>query len=243
MVDPTEKTVDELLEEYKKEPEKFKPLYIFSVYLARNPNVINLLRIIEDFKVDAKNTDTKTLLMYAAERGDIDMVKFLVGEKHAGVNISSGFPPDHKGKTALMFAAETGHLKVVEYLLEKGADINEKDGEGNTALIYAALNGKFDVFKYLIEIKNADTTDIGLILYSAAYNDVEIVRYILENYPQADVNDPEYPPMIAAASVGRLDIVKLLVDHGASIFIKDIRWRTPLDVANALLLIPIMLFV
>ena len=33
------------------------------------------------------------------------------------------------GKTPLMYAVESGRLPVVEYLLEKGADMEARDGE------------------------------------------------------------------------------------------------------------------
>ena len=42
------------------------------------------------------------------------------------------------GITALMAAAVGGHFKTVKLLVDKGADLHEKDNEGLTALINAA---------------------------------------------------------------------------------------------------------
>lgn len=72
--------------------------------------------------------ETKTPLIEAAERGNLEIVKFLI---HTGafVNLESSF-----GITPLMAASENGHIAIVKVLLETGADLHAQDHWGNTAL-------------------------------------------------------------------------------------------------------------
>jgi len=63
----------------------------------------------------------------AAENGDIEAVKFLVGEGEPGADVES---KDKWGKTALSHAAHNGHLEVVEFLVREAkpkADVESKD--------------------------------------------------------------------------------------------------------------------
>jgi len=52
--------------------------------------------------------------------------------------------------TSLLYAAMKGHLKVVEYLVNKGTEINEKNGNNMTSLHFAASNGHHNVVEFLV---------------------------------------------------------------------------------------------
>ena len=52
----------------------------------------------------------------------------------------------------LMNAACKGHLKIVKLLLQKGADVNSKDGYGSSPLYLAAKGGHLEVVKFLVQI-------------------------------------------------------------------------------------------
>ncbi|KAL3900331.1 MAG: hypothetical protein SGCHY_001413 [Lobulomycetales sp.] len=55
------------------------------------------------------------------------------------------------GMTALFFACDRGHYDIVRYLLERGANINERDSLGQTALhVAAAASGKGKLFDFLV---------------------------------------------------------------------------------------------
>ena len=49
------------------------------------------------------------------------------------------------------FACEKGHLQIVQYLIEKGANIEEKDQRRQPPFHPASLQGKTDVVKYLVD--------------------------------------------------------------------------------------------
>jgi ankyrin repeat protein len=44
-----------------------------------------------------------------------------------------------------------GHTKIVQLLIEKGADVNVKDGDGNTPLQVASEYGYEEIIKLLKE--------------------------------------------------------------------------------------------
>ena len=86
----------------------------------------------------------RTRLMYAARKGDLVRVCFLLA-RGARVN-TAGI----EGSSPLMFAAYGGHLEVVRALCEGGAHVNAtKISTGSTALMMACENGHLDVVREL----------------------------------------------------------------------------------------------
>jgi hypothetical protein len=90
-------------------------------------------------------------VMWAASKGSMDILRFLVEDAGADVNIT-----DKYGQTALMKSSENADLKVMRLLAEHGADVNATDKFGRTALIYAVKRGTddsrnpyLDVVRYL----------------------------------------------------------------------------------------------
>ncbi len=90
------------------------------------------------------------------------------------------------GVTPLMSAALYGDARAVAELLEKGADPNTKNDAGATALLWAV-------------------------------DDAEITRQLLEHNADPNVKSADglTPLMMAAAHLGSVEVVKLLLDHGA----------------------------
>ncbi|XP_078682528.1 transient receptor potential cation channel subfamily A member 1-like [Branchiostoma floridae x Branchiostoma belcheri] len=110
---------------------------------------------------------------------------------------------------ALLYAAESGSLEGVEAALDAGADINynqqgcEITGTG-TALYIASCCGYVDIVRLLLS-KGASLTKRTTATSLA--------------------------PLHGAASKGRIEVVELLVQHGATLDIKDLFQRTPLMIA------------
>ena len=137
---------------------------------------------------DSKDSNNRTPLSWAAERGHEAVVKLLL-EKGAELETNDkGY-----GRTALSWAAENGHEAVVELLLEKSAKLETKSHDGRTALSWAAEKGHEAVVKLLLEkgaeleIKNS----YGQTLLSwAAENRHEvIVKLLLDKGAELETKD------------------------------------------------------
>ncbi|MFA6037887.1 MAG: ankyrin repeat domain-containing protein [Legionellales bacterium] len=74
------------------------------------------------------------------------------------------FLQDKKYRTALHIAAEKGYDEVIVALLEKGFDVNIKDGSGMSALHYAAGSGRMSTIKLLVS-KNANPNSTDQIKF------------------------------------------------------------------------------
>ena len=94
------------------------------------------------------DVDDTTLMLAAANGGDIEMVKFLV-ENGANVNASNSH-----GVTAMMRAVHSQNVEIIDFLASKGANVNAKffnDADSDmTALIYAAFVGNIKIVEALI---------------------------------------------------------------------------------------------
>ena len=126
-----------------------------------NSDVATVLACIEaSMRLDKYDDTGETLLINAASKGDIAIVKLLI-EKGAEID------QIHKqhGSTALMFAAENGHTETVQALIDRGANINQVSTKNDcTALMFAAFNGHPETVQALIDRGaniNQGTTDDG----------------------------------------------------------------------------------
>ena len=102
---------------------------------------------------------------------------------------------DPDGHTALMFAAFNGHSEIVLKLLEEGADLEKRDFMDRTALLYASTGPFPETVKILL--------DKGAL-------------------PNVVDSDEHFSPLMHAAAEGNLGVVKILVEFGADLTLKDV---------------------
>ena len=120
------------------------------------PNALDVANMMESEEkfvetfVAVKGTDynigSTPLLMWAAARGYMNTVKFLVEQ---GTDINA---QDEYGNTALIRAARNGDMDKVKFLVEQGANINAQDKGGKTALMWAARERCTKIVKLLVEL-------------------------------------------------------------------------------------------
>jgi|GEM_PF-1723563 len=124
-----------------------------AIYIAAQEGglgwVALLLKHDADINISTRE-DRKTVLMYFAERGETDAVKFLLGQS-ADPNLSDGF-----GETALMKAVRGRQFRTVKALLNGGADLGIADSSGRTALDHA-INSRDRRLEKLLRDAEADS--------------------------------------------------------------------------------------
>jgi hypothetical protein len=139
-----------------------------------------------------------------------DSMKVLLA---SGLNSST---QDKYGRTALHAAVLLGQLDLARYLLSKGADVNARDGDGRTPLMVSVSAGGFDPFPGL-----ATVSPWGLIWTE----------------PVCDLDQPEERSSPAVRGldtwhdmvVAERPIMRLLLEAGADLTLKDSKGRDALD--------------
>ena len=84
---------------------------------------------------------------------------------------------------------------------------------------------KFEMLKHLVALgvninERAGIFDAGPLKLAASEGNYEMVAYLLDQGAELDVSEPERNPLFAAIYCGRLDIVKLLIEHGIDPHVK-----------------------
>jgi len=89
------------------------------------------LESIKTFAGNVNINDTMGLapIHWASDRGDLEVLKFLVESRSADVNFQ-----DSTGQTALHYAVSCSHEEICKYLVSKDARIDVPDEDGITAL-------------------------------------------------------------------------------------------------------------
>ncbi|MBS0649116.1 MAG: ankyrin repeat domain-containing protein [Verrucomicrobia bacterium] len=205
--------------------------------------------LMKSFHLDLEQKDEKgnTLLHRFIQKGSIEAVRILL-QLGASPNILG-----EEDKSPLHRAIEKYHysehrklsLELVQLLLEYKADVNLVYHDGYTALLLAATVEACDIAGLLLgagaspnhERINPDhrhvTTPLNVALST---RNAAMMRLLLEKGADArgksqDVDGQTSPILFQAFSIGKVDLIELLLDRGASVEECNIRGRPPLYAA------------
>eukprot|EP01060_Flectonema_neradi_P008381 TRINITY_DN159_c1_g1_i1.p1 TRINITY_DN159_c1_g1~~TRINITY_DN159_c1_g1_i1.p1 ORF type:complete len:822 (+),score=164.34 TRINITY_DN159_c1_g1_i1:134-2599(+) len=177
------------------------------------------------------------LMCSAAVAGDLTEMNKLVTEG-ASVNIH-----DYDFRYPLHIAAEEGHLDMVKFLVEKGADVNCQDKWTTTPLSGAEACHQNEVVEYLRgqgarlthecvprrknSIRTAGkTAAIDALIKAAAVGDAVELQKLIPTVNSVNTGDYDNRCALHLASEeGHMSCVKLLIEAGADLNVKD-RWGT-----------------
>ena len=126
----------------------------------------------------------------------------------------------------------------VENLLKINVDLNTRDKTGFTPLHHAVYFEHLDVVKILVKnganLEGTNLAESPLQIAIARQNHA-ISKYLLENGAKVNAdNHGFYPPLMNAVQDGRVDLVKLLISHGALVNVNynlNNENETPLQIA------------
>ncbi|WP_341816915.1 ankyrin repeat domain-containing protein [Wolbachia endosymbiont (group A) of Agelastica alni] len=160
------------------------------------------------FLATVKDNDDKTALHYAAEKGNLDLVRLLI-ENVADINAKNkdGMTPfkialvydktevinflaiakDKNNNTALHYAVEGDEYGLTFSLLFKGADLEARNEDGMTPLLLAAKRGSSSVVRSLVgsgdfypDISVKDKNGRTALKIALEYNQTEMVDLLQE---------------------------------------------------------------
>ncbi len=149
--------------------------------------------------------------------------------------LQRGFDPNTvnpAGLSGLMLAVQEPSLKVAQLLLNwpkvKAEVRNDKD---ESVLMLAALKGYLPLVKRLVEL-DADVNKPGWtpLHYAASTGQVAVIEFLLENSAYIDAESPNgSTPLMMAAMYGSPESVKVLIQAGADLNVKNQLGLTALD--------------
>jgi len=172
---------------------------------------------------------SSTALSRAAEKGRIDIIKFL--ENYLPID---DIPLSQLEKT-LVDAMKENEKEVVIYLLEKGEKKLPKEFFRVEVLSYAARHGYDDLVNILLKRGlNPQKEDIYYGLGEACYKGhLNVIKLLIEK--GADVNGGDYGasenPLMKAARYSYFKIAEFLLDNGANIEARSYEGNTPIQFA------------
>lgn len=154
----------------------------------------------------------KPLLVHVAQLGNVPVAKLLV---NYGATVDA---LGSDGYSALSWAARTGHTALAKLLADKGADVNQRSRSwGITPLMSAAMGGHLDTVRFLLNrrarVNDQDFKRERTPLLWAIRMTVGSVKKKVAQIPEN----------------AALDVVALLLAHGAEVGIRDYQQKTPLQ--------------
>lgn len=166
-------------------------------------------------------------------RGDVQMaIEFLL-DKGAEIDAK-----DYADNTPLLLALQWGQEDAAKELIARGANANVADKTGWTPFILAASGGRVEILETLVQ-KGADIQAIrngwNALNHACHHGKEQAARFLLDC--GMDVNGPQQHtklayPILSAVFMGHFEIVKLLLERGADIDVKDYRGDTVFSLAR-----------
>ncbi|CAG0920269.1 unnamed protein product [Notodromas monacha] len=208
-----------------------------ALHLAAGRGHAPLCDLLLDHKafVNAKVMTGQTALHMAATGGFNDLVRLLVVRHNAMLEALT-----LRKETPLHAAAASGQLGVCKTLVELGANVNAVDAERQTALHLAAENNHSDVVKFFLNLQPDLVTTANKMGNTCAHiaaekGSAEVIKELLKFNKHAATSarnkSSDATPLHFAASGGHVELVKILLDNGASVTDENKTGETPLHLA------------
>ena len=165
----------------------------------------------------------------AAKFDDVSEVKNL---------IAKGFSPntvDPTGDPMLVIAIRDKSIKVSEFLLKnKNIDVDLSNKYGETPLMIASINGDLPLVKVLVLENKARVDHIAWtpLHYACAKGHLEVAEFLVANGSLVDSTSLNgTTPLMMAVQSGNEELIKLLLDKGADLRLRNSNGLSAIDIA------------
>lgn len=169
-----------------------------------------------------------TPLMVASLHNHEAIVKVLI-QKGAKFYVNDG-------RSALTAATIGGHLNIVRLLLKSGAPVNVHGGKDyiRPAIAEACVHGRKEILELLLQHgQGVNHHTSPPLVFASMHGNIEMARMLLVKNAEVDAFESTlgWNALMAAASSGYLELVELLLDHGADINLQGKGGSSPLGIA------------
>ncbi|KAG7384679.1 hypothetical protein PHYPSEUDO_002372 [Phytophthora pseudosyringae] len=196
------------------------------------------------FDTGESGRTTELLLHACAGRGLVDCVRVLVAHFRQRLEVF-GYEAmnscDSEGYTPLIYAVSNGHVDVTECLLEADAGPDVKDFFGRSPLHFALISDDAATREALVNLLiqydadvNVKDTDGDAPLHVSCVEDDRLActHLLLTSGASISANALGNHPTHIAARNGAVNTLKLLVDYGGDMNLKNYEGKTPLGMAR-----------
>lgn len=153
--------------------------------------------------------------------------------------ISQGISPnlvDLNGNPMLVLAIKDRSYKVIDALLiAKGMDVDLSNKQGETPLMMASINGDLPLVKTLVLKNKAQLDHISWtpLHYACSKGHLDIAQFLIANGAKVDsLSLGGTTPLMMAVQSGNELLVKLLLDKGANLQLRNSESITAIDIAD-----------
>ena len=194
---------------------------------------VDTLKLLKEFgaKFNVRNTNSgQNALIIAASYGKMSTIKYLLNE-FDNPPVFDANDQDSQGCTVLMYCRNntkalksvlTNYLNNVNY--ESKIDLEIVNKYGNTVLLEAAHAGNVESVKFLTKcgarLGAMNKYNETILIKAARHRNTALIDFILKQKQKVcDINGMStrgYTPLMVAVKHGNLDVVKRLLENGAS---------------------------
>lgn len=194
---------------------------VFETTIADNPKLLT-----------ATDKNQRYILHWAAVQGRERVVELLLSFNDPPIN-----ELDDTKASPLILATLKGNLNVVKMLVEKGANINQRNWQGHSSIQYACSKGWIDIVEYLlvkgVDINVVDNRGDSSLHRLASLGRIEILELVLKYKPNLNSQNSEgNTPLHIACEDDEATTVLALVQHGADTEIMNKEKQTALDLCK-----------
>jgi len=196
-----------------------------------HPRIFTLLTcLLMSVSVTAQTQDQVDRMTKAVQFDDLAEVKKL---------IAAGVSPNllvKGGNPLTVYAVREKSKQILDYLIGlKGVDIDHPNLSGETVLMMVSLYGMLPEVKVLVDKRGAEINKSGWtpLHYACTEGHLAVADYLLSKGGKVDaLSESDTTPLMMAVRSGNIQLVRLLLDRGADLQIRNHQGFSAIDVAE-----------